>query len=102
MRTIKTVFFRPKISTLNIQRGKVAKSTAKDRGSRVQFTEGDQVLPIPNLTEHQTKSWQEFVDYGLQEVFEELNPIDDYTGQQRSLRFKDYFFKDPIESDQNA
>ena len=37
-------------------------------GARVQFTEGDQVLPIPNLTEHQTKSWKEFVDFGLQEV----------------------------------
>lgn len=71
-------------------------------GSRVSFTEGDQVLPIPNLTEHQTKSWQEFVDYGLQEVFNELNPIDDYSGQKLSLRFKDYYFKDPVESDQSA
>lgn len=80
----------------------MAKSTTKDSGARVQFTEGDQVLPIPNLTEHQTKSWKEFVDYGLQEVFEELNPIDDYTGQKMSLRFKDYYFKDPVESDQSA
>ncbi len=71
-------------------------------GSRVSFTEGDQVLPIPNLTEHQTKSWNEFVQYGLQEVFNELNPIDDYTGQKMSLRFKDYYFKDPIEDDQTA
>ena len=80
----------------------MAKSTTKDSGARVQFTEGDQVLPIPNLTEHQTKSWKEFVDYGLQEVFEELNPIDDYTGHKMSLRFKDYYFKDPVESDQSA
>ena len=71
-------------------------------GRRVQFTEGDQVLPIPNLTEHQTKSWKEFVDYGLQEVFNELNPIDDYGGQKLSLRFKDYYFKDPIEDDRTA
>ena len=71
-------------------------------GARVQFTEGDQVLPIPNLTEHQTKSWKEFVDYGLQEVFNELNPIDDYTGQKMSLRFKDYYFKEPVEDDRVA
>ena len=76
-------------------------NTAKS-GSRVSFTEGDQVLPIPNLTEHQTKSWKEFVDYGLQEVFNELNPIDDYTGQKMSLRFKDYYFKDPVEDDRTA
>lgn len=75
---------------------------AAKSGGRISFTEGDQVLPIPNLTEHQTKSWQEFVDYGLREVFNELNPIDDYTGQKMSLRFKDYYFKDPIENDQTA
>ena len=81
----------------------MAKSTnTASSGSRVEFTEGDQVLPIPNLTEHQTKSWKEFVDYGLQEVFNELNPIDDYTGQKMSLRFKDYFFKDPVEDDRTA
>ncbi len=73
-----------------------------DSGRRVQFTEGDQVLPIPNLTEHQTKSWKEFVDYGLQEVFNELNPIDDYGGQKFSLRFKDYYFKEPVEDDRSA
>ena len=81
----------------------MAKSTnTASSGTRVQFTEGDQVLPIPNLTEHQTKSWKEFVDYGLQEVFNELNPIEDYTGQKMSLSFKDYFFKDPIEDDRTA
>ena len=78
-----------------------SKNTAES-GSRVSFTEGDQVLPIPNLTEHQTKSWDEFVKFGLQEVFNELNPIDDYTGQKMSLRFKDYYFKDPIEDDRTA
>ena len=81
----------------------MAKSTKTAKsGSRVSFTEGDQVLPIPNLTEHQTKSWKEFVDYGLKEVFDELNPIEDYTGQKMDLRFKDYYFKDPIEDDRTA
>ncbi len=78
------------------------KPTNTVRDGRVQFTEGDQVLPIPNLTEHQTRSWDEFVKYGLQEVFNELNPIDDYTGQKMSLRFKDYYFKEPIEDDRFA
>ena len=81
----------------------MAKSTTTaSSGSRVEFTEGDQVLPIPNLTEHQTKSWNEFVESGLQEVFNELNPIDDYTGEKMSLRFKNYYFKDPIEDDRTA
>ena len=78
------------------------KPTNTANSGRISFTEGDQVLPIPNLTEHQTRSWDEFVKYGLQEVFNELNPIDDYTGQKMSLRFKDYYFKEPIEDDRFA
>ena len=71
-------------------------------GERVFFTEGDQALPIPDLTAHQKDSWADFVENGLREVFEELNPIDDYTGQKLSLRFKDYYFKDPKETEQEA
>ena len=61
---------------------------------RVFFTEGDQALPIPDLTAHQKDSWADFVKSGLKEVFNELNPIDDYNGNKLSLRFKDYYFKE--------
>ena len=71
-------------------------------GERVFFTEGDQALPIPDLTAHQKDSWEDFVKNGLREVFAELNPIDDYTGQKLSLRFKDYYFKEPKETEQKA
>jgi DNA-directed RNA polymerase subunit beta len=81
----------------------VAKSldTAKG-GSRVFFTEGDQALKIPNLIGHQLSSWDGFVKTGLQEVFNELNPIDDYTGQKLSLSFKSYYFKSPVEDERSA
>ncbi|MBQ3261381.1 DNA-directed RNA polymerase subunit beta [Candidatus Saccharibacteria bacterium] len=69
---------------------------------RVFFTEGDQALPIPDLIAHQKDSWEDFVKSGLREVFNELNPIDDYTGQKLALRFKDYYFKEPSESEQDA
>ncbi len=78
------------------------KSKTPNSGQRISFTEGDQALPIPNLIGHQLKSWDQFVKTGLQEVFDELNPIDDYTGQKLSLRFKDYYFKEPKISDQEA
>ena len=77
-------------------------ATKPSRGERVFFTEGDQALPIPDLTIHQKDSWADFVKNGLREVFAELNPIDDYTGQKLSLRFKDYYFKDPKETEQEA
>ena len=75
--------------------------TSKD-GARVFFTEGDQALPIPDLIAHQKDSWNDFVQSGLREVFNELNPIDDYNGNKLSLRFKDYYFKDPIEDEKTA
>lgn len=66
------------------------------------FTEGDQALPIPDLISHQTDSWNDFVQSGLREVFNELNPIDDYNGNKLSLRFKDYYFKEPLEDEKTA
>ena len=76
--------------------------TKPKSGERVFFTEGDQALPIPDLTVHQKDSWEDFVKNGLREVFAELNPIDDYTGQKLSLRFKDYYFKEPKETEEEA
>ena len=76
--------------------------TTEKAGTRVFFTEGDQALPIPDLIAHQKDSWEDFVKSGLREVFNELNPIDDYTGKKLSLRFKDYEFKTPKETEQEA
>jgi len=69
---------------------------------RIFFTDGDSALPLPNLISHQKDSWREFVETGLSEIFSELNPIDDYTGQKLSLRFKDYEFLEPKLSDREA
>jgi DNA-directed RNA polymerase subunit beta len=76
-------------------------STLKS-GPRVFFTAGDQALQIPNLIEHQQKSWNEFIKTGLQEVFTELNPIEDYTGQKLLLKFKDHYFKAPKQDERSA
>ena len=72
------------------------------KSSRVNFSEGDSVLPVPDLIAHQTDSWEDFIKNGLREVFNELNPIDDYTGQKLSMRFKDYEFRAPAESEREA
>ncbi len=70
-------------------------------GERVFFTEGDE-LPIPDLTAHQKDSFEDFVKSGLREVFNELNPIEDYTGTRFSLSFRDYEFKEPKMSVEEA
>mgnify|MGYP000881427906 CR=1 FL=1 len=63
--------------------------------SRVFFTKEDTSVPLPNLIAHQKDSWREFVETGLSEIFTEINPIEDYTGQKLELRFKEYHFQDP-------
>lgn len=72
----------------------MAKTTPTASG-RVFFTSDDTALPIPNLIKHQKDSWQDFVEQGLGEIFTEVNPVEDYTGQKLELRFKEYAFGDP-------
>lgn len=69
---------------------------------RVFFTKDDTALPLPNLMAHQKDSWREFVETGLSEIFAELNPIEDYTGQKLELRFGKYEFQDPKNSESFA
>ncbi len=78
----------------------MATSNVKQQaGKRVYFTKEDHVLDLPNLIGHQLESWKEFVASGLGEIFAEINPIEDYTGQKLELRFKDYRFEDPKTSE---
>ena len=62
---------------------------------RVFFTNDDMAVAVPNLLTHQKESWKDFVEAGLSEIFAEINPIEDYTGQKLELRFKDYKFEAP-------
>ncbi|HVX23800.1 MAG TPA: DNA-directed RNA polymerase subunit beta, partial [Candidatus Saccharimonadales bacterium] len=62
---------------------------------RVFFTSTDDALDLPNLVDHQNRSFQWFVEEGLGELLAEISPIDDYTGGKLSLTFKDYRFGEP-------
>lgn len=72
---------------------------ATAKSGRVFFTSGNDDLQLPDLITHQKDSWKEFVETGLSEIFSEINPIDDYTGQKLSLRFGSYRFEEPKTSD---
>lgn len=74
----------------------MAKSAvSKKHTGRVYFTNQDDAIDLPNLVDHQNKSFQWFVDEGLGELLAEISPIEDYTGTKLSLKFKDYHFEDP-------
>src|SRR6201995_2080423 len=73
----------------------MAKTTTTKAASRVFYTGTDDATQLPNLVDHQNRSFQWFIDEGLGELLAEISPIDDYTGTKLSLRFKDYRFGDP-------
>ncbi|OJU87650.1 DNA-directed RNA polymerase subunit beta [Candidatus Saccharibacteria bacterium 49-20] len=76
--------------------------TKSTNTKRVFFTSDDTALPLPNLIQHQRESWKDFIETGLGEIFAELNPIDDYTGQKLALRFGKYAFQEPKNSEVHA
>ncbi len=51
-------------------------------------------LELPNLIEIQTSSYQWFLDEGLKEMFNDISPIDDYSGKLK-LEFIDYSLGEP-------
>ena len=75
----------------------MAKSTRakSSQSKRTFFTKADDVLDMPNLVDHQNRSFQWFIEEGLGELLAEISPIDDYTGTKLSLKFKDYHFEAP-------
>jgi len=79
-----------------------AKATATKQGTRVYFTDAGNDMALPNLVDHQNKSFQWLIDEGLGELLAEISPIDDYTNTKLSLRFKDYHFEDPKISEAEA
>ncbi len=74
----------------------------KTLSKRVFFNDIDDILDLPNLVDHQNRSFQWFVEEGLGELLAEISPIDDYTGAKLSLRFKDYRFEAPKMSEPEA
>ncbi|WP_054876783.1 DNA-directed RNA polymerase subunit beta [Oxobacter pfennigii] len=57
--------------------------------TRMSFSKIHEVLDMPNLIEVQLNSYKWFLDEGLKEVFDDINPIQDYTGNL-VLEFIDY------------
>ena len=56
---------------------------------RMSYQRQKEVLPMPNLIEVQTDSYKWFLEKGLQEVFDDISPIEDFSGRL-SLSFVSY------------
>jgi DNA-directed RNA polymerase subunit beta len=52
-------------------------------------------VSLPDLIEVQKDSYQWFWDKGLKELFNEINPIGDFTGKDLELSVNDYYLDEP-------
>ena len=59
------------------------------RTTRMSYSRIEEVLDMPNLIEVQKNSYKWFLEEGLREVFRDISPIQDYTGNL-VLEFPDY------------
>ena len=62
------------------------RSVTSGKSMRMTYQRQKEVLEMPNLIEVQKDSYQWFLDEGLNEVFEDISPIADYSGKL-SLEF---------------
>ncbi len=62
--------------------------------TRRDYSKVSGALPLPNLVEIQTDSFKWFVEEGIKEVFEDIYPISNYSGNIR-LKYLNYEFGKP-------
>jgi DNA-directed RNA polymerase subunit beta len=63
------------------------------RNTRMSYSKIEEVLDMPNLIEVQKNSYKWFLEEGLKEVFRDISPITDYTGNL-IMEFIDYSLDD--------
>ena len=66
--------------------------------TRMSFSKIKEIADVPNLIELQVDSYKWFIEEGLKEVFEDISPIEDYTGNL-ILEFVDYSLDDKPQYD---
>ncbi|HNT30065.1 MAG TPA: DNA-directed RNA polymerase subunit beta [bacterium] len=62
---------------------------------RVFFSKNPSAMDSPNMVKIQLDSFDWFVNEGLAELFQEISPIEDFTGKNYELHFLKHHFDDP-------
>ena len=62
---------------------------------RISLSEVSEVMPMPDLIEIQKDSYSWFLKEGLEELFDEINPVTDFIGRDLELYFEDYYLDEP-------
>jgi DNA-directed RNA polymerase subunit beta len=74
---------------------------ARARSSRLSFAKIPEVLAVPDLLGIQRESFDAFLESGLKQMFEEVSPIEDFTGNL-ALELTDHRFDEPPLSIEDA
>ena len=74
---------------------------ARARSTRLSFAKLPEVQPLPDLLGVQRESFKIFLESGLRQMFEEVSPIEDFTGNL-ALELTDHRFGDPTETIEEA
>ena len=75
---------------------RVKDSFSKDSSlSKRRFFNNRITVSLPDLIEVQTDSYKWFWDKALKELFDEINPVADFTGKDLELSIKDYYLDEP-------
>ena len=53
------------------------------------------ILPKLDLTKVQLESYKYFIENGIQELLQEISPVEDFTGKNWSLAFGKHYFENP-------
>ena len=89
------------------QTSAITKKTSVLSPDRVSFSRRNDEMLVDDLIGHQNRSWQEFVNQRLGDLFKNLSPLEveikknDQT-HQMALNFKSYHFEDPKITDKEA
>ena len=59
------------------------------------FGHAPNIMPMPNLLGMPKSSYDRFLSHSLRELFDEITPIEDFTGSRMEIRFTDYWLGDP-------
>ncbi len=87
---IETVVLQPLIAA-----GEHTNDMPMPRSVRRTYARIQDAIEVPKLIETQIDSFQWFREHGLRELFDEISPIEDFTGKNLALSFLDYRFDDP-------
>ena len=71
------------------------KFSASSSLAKRKFFKKQLAVSLPNLIEAQTASYDWFLEKGLQELLDEVNPIVDFAGKEMELSISNYFLDEP-------